>query len=125
MLPLFPNMKIPNKLEVWSAFWRLIGKMVLNRTFALITMLVFTYLLGVGTSRIVLNACFDTGSAVVKKCNNGLETVGIAYRLDMPNFSAPQAILIGDQFEFVDDPMLLPPLEDSVVISNSQLPYNP
>ena len=88
-------------------------------------MLVFTYLLGVGTSRIVLNACFDTGSAVVEKCNDGLETVGIAYRLDMPNFSAPQAIPIGDQFEFVDDPMLLPPLEDSVVISNSQLPYNP
>lgn len=118
-------MKIPNKLEIWNAFWRIVGKLVLNRTFAIAMALIVTYLLGVGTSRIVLNAAFNTGSAVVEKCNSGLEKVGIAYRLDMPNFTAPQAIPIGDHFEFVDDPMLLPPLEDSVVISNSQLPYNP
>lgn len=113
-------MKIPSKLEVWSAFWRLIGKLVLNKAFAIIMMLVFTYLLGVCTSRIVLNAGFNTGSAIVQKCNSGLETVGIAYRLDMPNFTAPQAIPVGDRLEFVDDPMLLPPLENNanVVISD-------
>jgi hypothetical protein len=118
------KLKIPTKLEVWGAFWRLVGKLILNRTFAIMTMLVVTYLLGVGTSRIVLNACFNTGSAVVEKCNAGLETVGITYRLDMPNLQAPQAIPVGENLEYVDDPMLLPPL-DNIAISDNQLPYNP
>ncbi len=120
------KLRIPSKLQIWGAFWGIIGKLVLNKTFMMIALLVATYLLGVGTSRIALNAFFDTSSAVVEKCNNNLEKVGIAYRLDMPNFKAPQAIPVGEGLEFVDDPMLLPPLDNNVnIVVSDQYPYQP
>jgi hypothetical protein len=109
-------MKLPSKLTVWCAFWRIIGRVVLNKTFLIVTLLVVTYLLGVVTSRIALNAFYDAGSVVVNKCNQGLEGVGVAYRLDMPNFNPPAAVPVTeDPLLFTDDPLLLPPLDEIVV----------
>jgi hypothetical protein len=107
-------MKLFNN-SVTRALWCITRTVILRKmTFHIMFPLV-TFVAGVICSRTVLNSVVQTGMSWAHSANGTFESVGITYRIDLPDNSPPRATPIeeqgqGEKLELMDA-SLLPELE--------------
>ena len=116
-------MKLFNN-SVTRALWCIVRKVILRKMTFHIVFPLMTFVVGVICSRTVLNGIIQTGTSWAHSANGAFESVGIAYRIDLPDYSPPRATQIEEKsevdFELMDASLL--PDRDSLPTEDSS-PY--